>query len=250
LDRHSNIALGEIRSNQIQLISKPSKKMAKSRCNGLAISNGQLVSFFTRINSQTVRTKYMAVSPSGFIVAQSGLWSPLRIRMIRKAEQLMGTTTGSLSDDNQDIILYNSLVVLEDTAGHLRTDPMLIRKVEKNSIVYDAVGPVSQLHRIAFQSTNMYQNYWGASQRDVVLSRKSSLNENDKHHAEDRILFHPSYFSRENEVLDDNMCWTIAGVDSFESSFLPVHTSDADSSVILVPIADTAVSCPYCSEEK
>ncbi|KAF9943774.1 hypothetical protein BGZ70_005461, partial [Mortierella alpina] len=59
----------------------PSKKTAKARNVSSCILAGSLVSLFNRINSQTVRTKYMSVM-NGSLCAKSSTWSAFTISIV------------------------------------------------------------------------------------------------------------------------------------------------------------------------
>ena len=73
-------------SAPVTIISKPSKKTAKTRNIGSCILAGGPVSLFNRINSQTVRTKYMTVD-SGQISASNLSWSAFNVTVTRAFEE-------------------------------------------------------------------------------------------------------------------------------------------------------------------
>ena len=89
-DPTENAPLGRIwasfESAPVTIISKPSKKTAKTRNIGSCILAGGPVSLFNRINSQTVRTKYMTVD-SGQISASNLAWSAFTVEVICPFEQ-------------------------------------------------------------------------------------------------------------------------------------------------------------------
>ncbi|KAL1918405.1 uncharacterized protein VTP21DRAFT_3065 [Calcarisporiella thermophila] len=68
-------------SAPITIISKPSKKTAKARNVSTCVLSNSRVSLFNRINSQTVRTKYMSVE-AGRLCAKNSSWSAFCIRVL------------------------------------------------------------------------------------------------------------------------------------------------------------------------
>lgn len=70
-------------SAPVTIISKPSKKTAKTRNISSCILAGGPVSLFNRINSQTVRTKYMTIENSQ-LCASNVAWSAFNVNVVRK----------------------------------------------------------------------------------------------------------------------------------------------------------------------
>lgn len=69
-------------SAPVTIISKPSKKTAKTRNISSCILAGGPVSLFNRINSQTVRTKYMAIDHTQ-LCASNTTWSAFTVNVVR-----------------------------------------------------------------------------------------------------------------------------------------------------------------------
>lgn len=67
----------------VTIISKPSKKTAKTRNISSCILAGGPVSLFNRINSQTVRTKYMTIDHAQFC-ASNVAWSAFNVNVVRR----------------------------------------------------------------------------------------------------------------------------------------------------------------------
>jgi recombining binding protein (suppressor of hairless) len=67
----------------VTIISKPSKKTAKTRNISSCILAGGPVSLFNRINSQTVRTKYMTIDQAQFC-ASNVAWSAFNVNVVRR----------------------------------------------------------------------------------------------------------------------------------------------------------------------
>ncbi|KAE8233272.1 hypothetical protein CF326_g1686 [Tilletia indica] len=116
-------------SAPVGIISKPSRKSAKVRNTSSNIVSGSLIALYSRINSQTVRTKYMAVGSSHqHLVSLHGGWSAFRIALIARPPE------ASLAAHDEDIITYGSVVVLTDAATGCSTDPLVLCKVDRGKI--------------------------------------------------------------------------------------------------------------------
>lgn len=70
-------------SAPVTIISKPSKKTAKTRNIQSCILAGGPVSLFNRINSQTVRTKYMTIDHA-HLCASNVSWSAFNVNVLRR----------------------------------------------------------------------------------------------------------------------------------------------------------------------
>ncbi|KAA1074946.1 hypothetical protein PGT21_025322 [Puccinia graminis f. sp. tritici] len=146
------------RSSDCTIISKPSKKTAKARNTQSCIFNGSTICLFNRINSQTVRTKYLCVQ-DGQLAARAAQWSAFTIRVLRRAEEagadgtppITAKTLLSSSIPGADrTVTYGSEVELVDFVTGVSSGPLVVRKVEKNMVQKDATGPVSQMQKLAF----------------------------------------------------------------------------------------------------
>ncbi|WAQ83954.1 hypothetical protein PtA15_4A405 [Puccinia triticina] len=146
------------RSSDCTIISKPSKKTAKARNTQSCIFNGSTICLFNRINSQTVRTKYLCVQ-DGQLAARAAQWSAFTIRVLRRAEEagadgtppITAKTLLSSSIPGADrTVTYGSEVELIDFVTGVSSGPLIVRKVEKNMVQKDATGPVSQMQKLAF----------------------------------------------------------------------------------------------------
>jgi hypothetical protein len=74
-------------SASVSIISKPSKKTAKTRNVSSCILAGAPVSLFNRINSQTVRTKYMTID-NAQLCASNTKWAAFTVNLARRAHDL------------------------------------------------------------------------------------------------------------------------------------------------------------------
>ncbi|MBW0500579.1 hypothetical protein O181_040294 [Austropuccinia psidii MF-1] len=179
----------KFRSTDCSIISKPSKKTAKARNTHSCIFNGSTICLFNRINSQTVRTKYLCVH-DGQLAARAAQWSAFIIRVVRRAEEagedgtppIMARTLLSSSIPGADrTVTYGSVVELIDFVTGVSSGPLIVRKVEKNIVQRDAVGPVSQMQKLAFsqvhkvEGTNMYISSLEGSLSSAIPHPKSEF---------------------------------------------------------------------------
>ena len=75
----------EFESAPVTIISKPSKKTAKTRNISSCILAGGPVALFNRINSQTVRTKYMTIDNT-HLCASNVTWSAFNVSVVRRPQ--------------------------------------------------------------------------------------------------------------------------------------------------------------------
>lgn len=124
----------------VHIISKPSKKTTRGNTPG--VSNFGSVALFNRINSQTVRTKYLSSNDDGFTTSSSH-WAPFEIEVIG-------------AESPHAPVVYGSRVVLKGGNGNFRSHEYIIRKVEKHkSLAVDAGRQVSQMQKIALMRADL-----------------------------------------------------------------------------------------------
>ncbi|KAF7729570.1 hypothetical protein EC973_004245 [Apophysomyces ossiformis] len=239
-------------SNPISIISKPSKKTAKARNVSTCILANAPVSLFNRINSQTVRTKYMTTEDNQ-LCAKNSTWSPFDIIIVRQPNQQQGSSS-NLSNETTTVphgdgehqqtqqrptpthhptstaaipINYGTEIILKDCQTGVASPPMIIRKVDKGRIASCAFGPVSQMQKIALQLASSVKD------QPVYLSAAGTMNESCDgdgsgcnntsawlDFARSRLV-HPDKSSLDltHEEVDDYLCWTIVGIAKFERTF-------------------------------
>jgi recombining binding protein (suppressor of hairless) len=83
-------------SAPVTIISKPSKKTAKTRNISSCILAGGPVSLFNRINSQTVRTKYMTIDHTQ-LCASNVSWSAFNVNVVRRSQETQSLGEYNLS---------------------------------------------------------------------------------------------------------------------------------------------------------
>ncbi|EIN14119.1 hypothetical protein PUNSTDRAFT_110253 [Punctularia strigosozonata HHB-11173 SS5] len=210
-------------SAPVTIISKPSKKTAKTRNISSCILAGGPVSLFNRINSQTVRTKYMTIDHAQ-LCASNVTWSAFTVNVVRRQ-------TEDNSYANPQPVTYGAEIVLTDTNSGISTSPLFIRKVDKGKIVPEDGGPVSQMQKIALQRINPdgTRHYLSAAgpmpgTPGVVAPPAPGMSQQAGSHP---LLFQSPRIRDEvkdgirqvTDEVDDYLCWTIVGISKFQYTF-------------------------------
>lgn len=186
----------ECRSDAMQMISKPSRNSISPRsASSLSIKHSDSVSLFCRINSQTVRTRYISLDGNSFKAHANSTWSSLTIKNIHNRD----------SNPNSSDIHYGSVIILQDSMSGVESPRLIVRKVDKSALVLDATGVVSQMHKIALQSTLHSTMFWSVSD----ISSTSILN--DLEH----VIFRRV---ESDQSVGDSLCWTIVSVGSVSAT--------------------------------
>ncbi|KAG9314277.1 hypothetical protein JVU11DRAFT_5065 [Chiua virens] len=210
-------------SAPVTIISKPSKKTAKTRNISSCILAGGPVSLFNRINSQTVRTKYMTIDSAQLCASNVG-WSAFNVNVVRRPEDAPPVHGG------HQAVTYGCEVVLSDTLSNIATSPLVIRKVDKGRVSPDDGGPVSQMQKIALQRVNAdgSRHYLSAAgpvpgPPGVAQSTPGVSSQGGTH----PLIFSSPRVREEmkdgvrvlSDEVDDYLCWTIVGISKFQYTF-------------------------------
>lgn len=227
-------------SAPVTIISKPSKKTAKTRNISSCILAGGPVSLFNRINSQTVRTKYMTVDHTQ-LCASNVTWSAFNVNVVRPHGdsppigactrdpgicwwRVLTTLHPFAAGPQPQPVTYGSEIVLSDTVSGTQTAPLIIRKVDKGRIATDDGGPVSQMQKVALQRVNPdgTRHYLSAAgpmpgTPGVVPPTAPGLANQAGTHP---LLFQAPRVREEvkdgvrviTDEVDDYLCWTIVGI--------------------------------------
>ncbi|KAF9198475.1 hypothetical protein BGZ49_000700 [Haplosporangium sp. Z 27] len=211
-------------SQPIAIISKPSKKTAKARNVSSCILAGSLVSLFNRINSQTVRTKYMSVQ-DGDLCAKSTTWSAFTISIVSNgpcspAPARNGSSKShhrQLVQQSASPITYGAEIILTETTTGLRSDRLIVCKVENGRILQGAIGPICQMQKVALQSLERSKNgqpmFLGAVSDDHQTGRFMDHSASSS----TALRYEPSAMTETSKPgSDDFLCWTIVGISKFE----------------------------------
>ena len=219
-----------VRSQPITVISKPSKKTNKCRNASLALRSGDTISLYSRINSQTVRTRFVTASNERGWSANQRRWDALVIRAVDDDGSVSATLSDSsstLGSLDAPIIRYGMKVVLSHPMyPHLRSPIMIIRKVDRNEVAKctpgATSGDVSQMHRIVFENPHNGHMYWGSIPLDdatpSITASYGSANDLDG-----EIINQVGWITATDHhsllqyKVPDHLCWTIVGVTSFST---------------------------------
>jgi hypothetical protein len=219
-------------SKPISIISKPSKKTAKtSRNTSTCILANSPVSLFNRINSQTVRTKYMTCDQNR-LCAKNTTWSPFDVIVLCQPKQVVitkqsksspryNTSRLQLPKTPVSYLTYGTEIILRESRTGLSSPPLILCKVDRGRLVESAYGPVSQMQKIALRLAS------SDPQHPVYLSAAGSMSsEQDTHQT--WLDYSPSR-KLEQEEIDDYLCWTIVGIHTLEGEFDERHPSTPSS---------------------
>ncbi|KAF9431080.1 hypothetical protein BGZ94_009466 [Podila epigama] len=222
-------------SAPISIISKPSKKTAKARNVSSCILAGSLVSLFNRINSQTVRTKYMTVHDGEFC-ARNSTWSAFSVTIVSNGPSCanrLGLPKSHHRQTNTQAsspITYGAEIILTETATGLQSDRLIMCKVENGKIIQGATGPICQMQKVALQSTVRNKDgqavYLSAVGNDHQVGRYMDHSTT----AKTALRYQPSSLAQNSKLgSDDFLCWTIVGISKFEYTYfesLPAETAE------------------------
>ncbi|KAI8344396.1 beta-trefoil DNA-binding domain-containing protein [Chlamydoabsidia padenii] len=207
-------------SSPISIISKPSKKTAKTRHDSTGILTTSQISLYSRINSQTVRTKYLtstSTTDQYSLCAKYSSWSAFDIILVHQHQQQqlsMAYYNHQQYNHNHQLSMsmagvplnYGSEIILKDSQTGACSPRVIIRKVEKGSISMESMGPVCQMQKVALQLAS-------SSHKPIYLSSNGPAIQD---HEDETSTWLDQGFSQLINTMDDCFCWTIVGIAKFE----------------------------------
>ncbi|KAI1319553.1 hypothetical protein EDD11_003823 [Mortierella claussenii] len=233
-------------SAPIAIISKPSKKTAKARNVSSCILAGSLVSLFNRINSQTVRTKYMSVQDGEFC-AKNSSWSSFSVMIVSNGPSNQNAGTAHTKSHHRQPpaqssapITYGAEIILTETATGLQSDRLIVCKVENGRIQENATGPICQMQKVALMSTERGPDgealYLSAVGNDHQVGRYMDHSTTTK----TVLKYQSSTMANGNTDImkpgsDDFLCWTIVGISKFEYTYFESLPADSESHHPITP---------------
>ena len=192
---YNNHDLGSHFSNDIKVISKPSKKKQTQKSNDLCIESGSKIALFNRLRSQNVNTRYLVGDKEQMSVrASSKIWGIFFIHLVSDEEE----------DRDEFISLpgniqYGSSIKLVCAENGISLPRLVIRKVDKQNVFLDCTEVVSQLHKCAFNFGGCF--YLSLNHEEIIKSEVTRTSDQHK------------------DTVGDNCIWTIISADSCEVKF-------------------------------
>jgi len=170
------------------------------------IASGSMVALFNRVNSQTVRTKFMCVD-GGRLAGKGTTWSAFQIYLAPHGTAMQQSPPDADADADADAaarpaslfaITYGSPVILRCVDANIWSDPLVVHKVVDNAIVPNCSVPVSQMQKVALEH---------AGQPNQFLSLPA-----DDQPASGPLLSYQAAGAA-GAALGVNLQWTIVGVE-------------------------------------
>ncbi|KAF9050805.1 beta-trefoil [Hymenopellis radicata] len=245
-------------SAPVTIISKPSKKTAKTRNISSCILAGGPVSLFNRINSQTVRTKYMTIDHTQ-LCASNLAWSAFNVNVVRRGASDPNTPHAGGAPTP---VTYGSEIVLSDTHSGITTTPLIIRKVDKGKVSLDDGGPVSQMQKVALQRVNAdgSRHYLSAAgpisgTPGIIPSNQPGMASQAGTHP---LLFQAARIRDEvkegihilSDEVDDYLCWTIVGISKFQYTFFDAFGHNNTIPEVPITPFPTLFTAPVYRQDK
>ncbi|ORY73661.1 hypothetical protein BCR37DRAFT_416045 [Protomyces lactucae-debilis] len=169
----AHVPFADFDTDDVYIISKATKKTTKTRMQVPILKHGGLIALYNRINSQTVRTKYLG-EEFGSMIVKADSWAPFRIDLFSPGEP---DAQGNIP------IPYGAKVSLSNIQTGFVSEPLIVKRVENNLIEEQDMGYLSQMQKLIFErwspemQGSSYEAQEGTQQAGSVLD--PSLDEQD-----------------------------------------------------------------------
>lgn len=225
-----DIPFAEFDTPEISIISKASSRTSKLRLQNATIYHDSPISLYNRINSQTVRTKYLNLEENQMTV-RSESWAPFFI-------QLVDENTSPIDPSGRRPILYGSQVTLYDPNTGSRSERMNVRRLHKNELDERTAGAVSQMQKIilerAVEDGQPSAFLSASSAQRMQKDPNTGVSEVDPF-----THWMPVDMNSNTIEVDDHVCWTLMGISQIQCSFLDTLSDEPTE-----PVPDTMPDVP------
>jgi hypothetical protein len=204
---HASSPLATFYSNPVTIISKPSKKSARIRNSSTCLFKNSLISLFNRINSQTVRTKYLSTE-SDKLCAKHSSWTPFEVVVVKQPSNATNLNQHTVMTP----ITYGSQIVLKDVNTGFLSPLITVCKIEKGKLGSSTFGMVVQMQKVALKLTSSEEPLFLSANGPAIQDDDTS-NNSMNHNVNTWLNF---VKPNSSETLDADLCWTIVGVSKVE----------------------------------
>jgi recombining binding protein (suppressor of hairless) len=228
-------------SSPVHIISKPSKKSTRGATPNILNLNS--VALFNRINSQTVRTKYLSYRREGNAASSGGGPNSINPHMNGSAENGLTTSSSHWSpfiislvppNSHNAPVRFGARIRLSSPDDNYVSHEYIIRKVEnKRSLETDFGTQVSQMQKIALLRADVAPNAEGrVCYLSALVERPGpepitvipgSTHSTSWRWAEVKTEVADDGTASEVHMLDDYATWMIAGICEFSSLDIVVN---------------------------
>ncbi|KAM0786414.1 hypothetical protein ACM66B_001879 [Microbotryomycetes sp. NB124-2] len=228
-------------SADIDVISKPSKKMVNGLATQSTISQSSTVAFLSRLSNQSARTYFMSVE-DGQVLSRLDEWSAFSMRIVREPENAPKASTAPtrpLSNESQTVPCGSEIILTDILSGY-ETESLMVHQIEKDEVIFKHTGPVGQMQRVAlsrltpsgkriFLTTQADGLDRNGNQMSAAAQRKprKRAKKDDPEFETRPVLSYEEALSFKKPTAEhplgvprigDHMIWTIVGVTSFSYS--------------------------------
>ncbi|XP_065840289.1 recombining binding protein suppressor of hairless-like [Oscarella lobularis] len=180
-----------LRLNKVMSSASRRTKHLENTDRDVCIPFNSQVGIFDHLPSKTVSTRYLHVDKTS-LHASSDQWEAFKIHLVDENEGEKSFVHG--------VVHYGQTVKLVCTKTGWNLPPLVIRKVENQTAILDANGPVTQLQKVAFYIKDS-KMYFSAIKDEVFQCSAATP------------------LSETREKIGNYATWTIISTDQVEYTF-------------------------------